>query len=551
MSSAAAAEASVPSPEPSDQAPAGRLLPPQAWPDAGTACGWVVPDPAAPEDPPEVALEIEGSGLVVVTAEPFPYLQPGVPAGAFGFRCALPAGAEEASPRQLRAWHAGLARELAGSPLLLPPSAAASATPMPRWLRPLAGIVGAAVPQRLAEDLWVAGSGGAALLRYEAIAAEPTRAPAGGIRLLAEGGAGRIEVHFRPAGPLPQAGAASHVAVVAWLPTASDAVAQAQAELWLARREAGGFTPLRRLRRHRIFRQPALLSAELLLTEEEAAADPWLTLAVADSRGVCALAPTFGDAPPAPARMEDARLEDAFRHLAELVRLHRGTSGACAPLVPTPPAGAAAAVPATAASREHPFTQVIVPVYNGDAIVRACVRSLRSAMTGPCQVVVVDDASRAFTAEMLRTEVEGDPRFRLHRRDVNRGYTKSINEGLLLTEAPWVVILNSDTLVPRGWLDRLHAAARARPGSGMVGPLSNAASWQSIPETRRPDGSWSTNDMIAPDRLEQVQALLDSVSERAYPEFPVLNGFATLIAREVFDRVGLYDEDAFPMGYGE
>ena len=85
----------------------------------------------------------------------------------------------------------------------------------------------------------------------------------------------------------------------------------------------------------------------------------------------------------------------------------------------------------------------------------------------------------------------------------------------------------------------------------MVGPLSNAATWQSLPAAKRPDGSWSTNEIIAPRHLAHMQAILDQVSERAYPEFPVLNGFCTMISRQVFQQVGLYDEDAFPMGYGE
>lgn len=539
-------EAVAPGPE-----PAGRLLPPEAWPDERTACGWVVADPSDPEDAPEVALEIEGLGGVVVVASSPASPEFAAPEGACGFRCALPAHEGEASPRRLRAWHVGTARELAGSPVLLPPSAVAAPGTAPRWIRPLAGHIGAGMPQRLADDLWVAGSGAASLLRYEALNPEPGRGRSSGIRLLAEAGPGTISLLVRPEGSWPKPGTPSNVAVVAWLPAAFEPVAQAQAELWLARREAERFVPLKRLRRHRIFRQPALLSAELLLSEEEAAADLWLTLSVADTRGLCALSARIGEEPTTPTRMEDPRLERAFGHLAELARLHRGIGGAPAGLLPAPACAPAAALPATAAGERHPFTQVIVPVCNGDRIVRECLRSLRSAITGPCEVLVVDDASRAFTAEMLRAELEGDPRFRLFRRDANRGYTKSVNEGLRMAEAPWVVILNSDTLVPRGWLDRLHAAARARPGTGMVGPLSNAASWQSIPETRRPDGSWSTNDIIAPDRLEEVQSLLDAVSERAYPEFPALNGFATLIAREVFDRVGLYDEEAFPKGYGE
>ncbi|MDB5377026.1 MAG: bifunctional methyltransferase/glycosyl transferase, partial [Rubritepida sp.] len=208
-------------------------------------------------------------------------------------------------------------------------------------------------------------------------------------------------------------------------------------------------------------------------------------------------------------------------------------------------------LPAPAAGGAHPFTQIVLPVYNGGHEVPACHRALSAAATGPMQVVVVDDGSRGLTAEMLREEAARDPRLVLHRRDVNRGYTKSINEGVALTGADWLVVLNSDTVVPRGWLDRLHAAARARPGAGMVGPVSNAASWQSLPAVKRPDGSWSTNDAIRPEHLDRMQALLDGATERAYPDFPLLNGFCTLISREVFDRVGGYDEEAFPMGYGE
>ena len=48
-----------------------------------------------------------------------------------------------------------------------------------------------------------------------------------------------------------------------------------------------------------------------------------------------------------------------------------------------------------------------------------------------------------------------------------------------------------------------------------------------------------------------MQAILEGVTERRYPAVPLLNGFCTLIRRAVFERAGLYDEDAFPIGYGE
>jgi len=257
--------------------------------------------------------------------------------------------------------------------------------------------------------------------------------------------------------------------------------------------------------------------------------------------------------PEAP-RFEDARLAQAFSAAVEFLRVHGEATAEAHSLLPdlwvAPPASEARGR-VSAAGGAHPFTQIILSIYNGSEEVRQCLHALRASATGPMQVVMIDDGSRAHTAEMLRAEAAADPRFVLHRRDINRGYTKSINEGVLLTGAEWLVVLNSDTLVPMGWLDRLHAAARARPGTGMVGPLSNAATWQSLPAAKRPDGSWSTNDVIEPGHLARMQAILDQVSERAYPEFPILNGFCTMISRQVFDQIGLYDEDAFPMGYGE
>ena len=45
--------------------------------------------------------------------------------------------------------------------------------------------------------------------------------------------------------------------------------------------------------------------------------------------------------------------------------------------------------------------------------------------------------------------------------------------------------------------------------------------------------------------------LVQSTSQRAFPETPLLNGFCTLLKRSVFMEVGGLNEGAFPAGYGE
>ncbi|MEI6160076.1 MAG: glycosyltransferase family 2 protein, partial [Roseococcus sp.] len=467
-------------------------------------------------------------------------------------------------PRRARAFHMISGLELEGSPLLLqaaPPAEAslteATMRPGLRWPEGLAGNRPAAVLSRLAEAVFAQADAPAKNLRFELLAdaAPGAPAPRRGVRLLANAVAASVILHIRLGDAV--ADQAQPWLITAWLPEATEAHVQARFDLTLERREGGAFHPMRRLRRGTLFRRPSEHPVELLLApgEAEALAEEgvWLGLRAHEAKGLSILLPEAGGpALPADARFEDARLDGAFAHAVEFLRVHGQADAEGHALLPElwlPPPPTP--LPAQAAGGAHPFTQIILPIYNGHEEVKECLHALRAAATGPMQVVMVDDGSRDFTAEMLRAEAAADPRFILHRRDVNRGYTKSINEGVLLTSAEWVVVLNSDTIQPPGWLDRLHAAARARPGTGMVGPLSNAATWQSLPAAKRPDGSWSTNDMIEPRHLARMQEILDRVSERAYPEFPVLNGFCTMIARQVFDRIGLYDEDAFPMGYGE
>lgn len=553
-------------PQGSDAAPGGVL---RFAPAPPILRGWADPDPLTPGEPPEIGLDIAGFGTAILTADPVRD-----EAGRFRLTWPLPPLLRDGAARAARAFHMSSGQELEGSPFTLealptagPVAPAASGLTGHQWPEGLAGAHAAGALSPLAEGVFARAEPPATQLRFELLAEPRGDAVRHGVRVRTDVAAPRVTLHFRldAGAPGEAAGRSMPWLITAWLPEATEPHVQARFDITLECREAGGFRALRRLRRGTIFRRPSEHPVEITLSPEEAAllaeGGVWLALEAHAAKGIAALLPAPGPpALPASPRFEDARLDDTFAHAVEFLRVHGEAAAERHALMPDPGAGhgvnpwalpAAARIPARAAGGAHPFTQIILPVYNGSEEVKQCLRALRAAATGPMQVVMIDDGSRDFTAEMLRAETARDPRFVLHRRDVNRGYTKSINEGVQLTGADWVVVLNSDTIVPHGWLDRMHAAAAARPGTGMVGPLSNAATWQSIPNAKRPDGSWSTNDMIAPHHAGPMQALLDRLSERAYPEFPILNGFCTMIARTVFDHVGAYDEEAFPMGYGE
>ena len=198
-----------------------------------------------------------------------------------------------------------------------------------------------------------------------------------------------------------------------------------------------------------------------------------------------------------------------------------------------------------------PRVDIVIPVHNALADVRACLASVRGRCDGcHVRVIVVNDGSDARTTAWLDAFCRESSLELIHNAR-NLGYTRSVNVGLRVSTAPYVVTLNSDTIVTRGWLRGLLRCIHSAPGIGIVGPLSNAASWQNVPELRDESGGFAVNALAPGMTADTMAALVARVSRRAYPRTPFVNGFCFMIARPVIEAIGLMDEDSFPLGYGE
>jgi tetratricopeptide (TPR) repeat protein len=101
-----------------------------------------------------------------------------------------------------------------------------------------------------------------------------------------------------------------------------------------------------------------------------------------------------------------------------------------------------------------------------------------------------------------------------------------------------VVVLNSDTLVPREWLGRLEAALLARDDLGAAGPMSNYVSGpQLIPDL----------ELHSMDAINAVSRRLHAEHGTATDDTARLVGFCMMVRDEAFRQVGLFDE-AFGVG---
>jgi GT2 family glycosyltransferase len=219
------------------------------------------------------------------------------------------------------------------------------------------------------------------------------------------------------------------------------------------------------------------------------------------------------------------------------------TETAPAPVMLAVPAGVTGR-PATGAQRRRDV-DVVVPVYEALGFTLACLESVLAELPRWARVHVVDDASPdPAIADALRG-LAAAGRITLTTNAANLGFPASANIGLRHDPARDVVLLNSDTLVAPGWLERLRAAAYAAPGIGTATPLSNDATILSYPSNEHEN---AVPDLDATVRLD---ALCHAANAGLVVDIPTAVGFCVYIRRDCLNATGLLREDIFAQGYGE
>jgi GT2 family glycosyltransferase len=195
---------------------------------------------------------------------------------------------------------------------------------------------------------------------------------------------------------------------------------------------------------------------------------------------------------------------------------------------------------------------IIVCVHNALEDVRRCLGSIvkhRSAQLN--KLILVNDGSDEETTSYLRQFVAEAPvKTALLENPQPSGYTKAANRGLAARQAEYAILLNSDTVVTPDWIERLIACGESDPSIGIIGPISNAATWQSVPQRYSPHGDWAINELPL-SSLDRISCIFSVLHAPQYPRVPLVNGFCFAIKRAVIDAIGMFDEELFPNGYGE
>ncbi len=194
---------------------------------------------------------------------------------------------------------------------------------------------------------------------------------------------------------------------------------------------------------------------------------------------------------------------------------------------------------------------VVIVNWNARDLLRGCLASIAKETRASHEVFVIDNASKDGSCDMVRAEF---PWVKLMENETNRGFAAANNQGLREARGRYLLLLNPDTVILEGAIDKAIADADARVDAGVVG----CQVWESPERIQRTCFSFPTplnlffsqtglQKRFPRSRLLGRPELMwwDRMSER---DVDVVSGMFMLVRREAMDQVGLMDEDYFVYG---
>ena len=184
-------------------------------------------------------------------------------------------------------------------------------------------------------------------------------------------------------------------------------------------------------------------------------------------------------------------------------------------------------------AQTFPRISIVIVTHNNRELNRLCLESLFARTEWPnLEVLVVDNGSSDGTPELLADLAIRHPNLRAIALSENRGFPAACNLGLARAAGAFLVLLNNDTVVTRGWLTALHRHLAQNPRLGLVGPVTNA-----IANEAKVDVGYSNLGELPAWAADWVRA-----HDSETTPLPMLAFFCVALRRETYEAVGLLDE---------
>lgn len=184
--------------------------------------------------------------------------------------------------------------------------------------------------------------------------------------------------------------------------------------------------------------------------------------------------------------------------------------------------------------KKSPKVFIIVLNYNGKEFLRKCLSSIFKIDYSNFEVVLVDNNSSDGSFEEAKNNFS---KANFIKNEENVGFAAGVNVGIrfsLERMANYVLILNNDVEVEKDFLSKLVSVAEEDQKIGIASPVVLDAVSKKV---------WFAGGKINWLRMKTQHGAKVFTEKSYFSEF--ISGCAMLIGKEVFRKIGLFDEDFF------
>lgn len=185
-------------------------------------------------------------------------------------------------------------------------------------------------------------------------------------------------------------------------------------------------------------------------------------------------------------------------------------------------------------TEKFPKVFIVVLNYNGKEAIKTCLASLFKLDYPNFEIVLVDNNSKDESLEMAKTNFS---KANFIKNSQNLGFSAGNNIGIrfaLERMADYVLIINSDIEAEKDLLNRLVEAGEKMPRAGILSPVIFNG------EKNKIQFSGGKISWLQMKTIVEQEPKTEEIYKTGY-----VSGRAMLVKAEVFQKVGLFDEDFF------
>jgi glycosyltransferase involved in cell wall biosynthesis len=163
-------------------------------------------------------------------------------------------------------------------------------------------------------------------------------------------------------------------------------------------------------------------------------------------------------------------------------------------------------------SSDNQKVSVIIPNYNNELFIEKCINSILANTWENLEIIFVDDVSTDKSLEIVKSNFSDNPKVRIYQNDTNMGAYYSRNKGIILANGNYILNVDGDDFIE----------------STMIKTCMNSADWK-----KWGYGTHFQRLYVKPENIDQINHINRS------------NSYVFLFRRELFNRLGYYQESRF------